>query len=41
MNDVTFAILKVAIAVCASLITMYAVPYLYELQKDVRFARLI
>lgn len=41
MNDVTFGILKVVISVCASLITIYVVPYLYALQKNEKYAQLI
>lgn len=35
-----FDFAMVAVGVCAFLITLYAVPYLYELQKDSRFAKL-
>ena len=41
MSDVSFLILKIVVSVCASLITLYAVPYLYALQKNEKYAQLI
>ena len=41
MSDVSFLVLKIVVSVCASLITLYAVPYLYALQKNEKYAQLI
>ena len=41
MNDITFLILKVVISICASLITVYIVPYLRTLRSDKRYSALI
>jgi len=38
MNDFTFAILKITVAVCAALVTVYLVPYIDSLKKDRRYA---
>ena len=40
MGDVSFLILKIVVSICAMLITIYAVPYLHELQKDARYSQL-
>jgi len=41
MNEITFAILKVVISVCAALITVYVVPYIKTLRNDARYSALI
>lgn len=40
-NDLTFQILKIAVSVCASLITLYVVPYIYQLQKNKKYAQIV
>lgn len=40
MNDIAFLVLKIVVSICSALITLYAVPYLYELQKDTRYKQL-
>ena len=41
MNDITFTILKVVVSVCAALITIYLIPYIYTLKEDKRYASLV
>lgn len=41
MNNVTFEILKIVVALCAALVTVYVVPYLNDLKKDRRYAALL
>ena len=40
MSDVTFAILKVTIAICSALITFFVVPYIHDLTADVRYSQI-
>ena len=40
MNDVTFAILKVVISICAALITLFVLPYIHDLQNNVRYSQI-
>lgn len=37
MDEITFAILKIVVSVCAALITAYVLPYLKSLKYDKRF----
>ena len=39
MNDVTFAILKIVVSVCAALVTVYLIPYIKTLREDKRYAQ--
>lgn len=41
MNDITFNILKVAVSICAALITAYLIPYLRTLKEDRRYMSLV
>lgn len=41
MNEVTFAILKIVVSVCAALITAYAIPYIKALRNDARYKQVI
>ena len=41
MNEWTFNILKVVIAVCSALITVYLIPYIKTLKEDKRYASLV
>lgn len=41
MNDVSFLILKIVVSVCASLVTLYVVPYVYTLQKNERYVQVM
>ena len=41
MNEITFAILKIVISVCAALFTVYIVPYIKTLRGDARYSALI
>ena len=41
MNEITFDILKIVISVCATIITVYAVPYLKTLKEDRRYAQIL
>ena len=38
MNEITFSILKIMVSVAAALITVYAVPYLYTLKDNEKYA---
>lgn len=39
MNEVTFAILKIVVSVCAALVTVYLIPYIKTLREDKRYAQ--
>lgn len=39
MNDVTFAILKIVVSICAALVTVYLIPYIKTLREDKRYAQ--
>lgn len=41
MNEITFNILKVAVSICAALITAYLIPYLRTLKEDRRYMSLV
>ena len=41
MNEVSFAILKIVVSVCAALITAYAIPYIKALRNDARYKQVI
>lgn len=41
MNDLTFNILKIVIAVSAALITAYLIPYIKNKLKDEKYAQLV
>ena len=40
MDDLAFLTLKIVVSICSILITLYAVPYLNELQKNERYKQL-
>ena len=41
MNEMTFLLLKIVVAVCTALITAYVIPYLKTLKEDKRYASVI
>lgn len=41
MNEMTFLLLKIVVAVCTILITAYVIPYLKTLKEDKRYASVI
>lgn len=41
MDELTFAVLKIVISVCAALITAYVIPYIKTLKDDARYAKVI
>ena len=41
MNEITFDIMKVVVAVCAALVTVYLVPYIKTLKEDKRYGQII
>jgi LL-H family phage holin len=41
MNNVTFEMLKIVVALCAALVTAYLVPYIESLKQDKRYAALL
>lgn len=41
MSEVTFAILKIVISVCAALVTAYVLPYIKTLREDTRYAGML
>lgn len=41
MDEITFAILKIVVSVCAALVTAYIVPYIKSLREDATYARVL
>lgn len=41
MNNITFEILKIVIALCAALITAYLIPYIDAMRQDQKYAALL
>lgn len=41
MNDLMFAILKIAVSVCTCLVTLYAVPYLHRLAQNEKLQEIL
>lgn len=41
MNEITFDVLKIVVSVCATLITVYVIPYLKSVKEDRKYKNLV
>jgi len=41
MNEITYMVLRVVVCVCATLITVYVIPYIKTLKEDARYKSMI
>ena len=41
MDEMTFAVLKIVVSVCAALVTVYLIPYIKTFKEDKRYASLV
>ena len=41
MNEITYMVLRVVVCVCATLITVYVIPYIKTLKEDARYKNMI
>ena len=41
MNEITYMVLRVVVCICATLITVYVIPYIKTLKEDKRYKNMI
>lgn len=41
MNEITYMVLRVVVCICATLITLYVIPYIKTLKEDTRYKNMI